>query len=78
MASNTFVNKTIYKYFRLNDEFRFKLHTSKTLSYENNKTPWKTFIESKDLGVICLSYLNDEYRIVDEKKWALSKIKYGF
>jgi len=71
MASNTFVNKTIYKYFRLNDEFRY-------FSYENNKSPWKTFIESKDLGVICLSYLKDEYRITDEKKWALAKIKYGF
>jgi hypothetical protein len=36
---------------------------------------WSDFIESKDLGIIDLGVL---YKIVDEKKWLLAKIKYGF
>lgn len=64
MESNSFINATIYIHFR--NEY-----------FSNKNNLWKTFIDSKDLGVICLSYLNDEYRIVDEKKWLLAKIKYG-
>ena len=62
MDSDTFINKTIYEYY----------------SVESRFISWKEFIKSKDLGIICVDLLADEYTIVDEKKWALSKIKYGF
>ena len=53
MESNSFINLNIYIHFR--DEY-----------FSNKKNIWDDFIESKDLGVICLSYLKDEYR--KEKK----------
>ncbi len=65
MESNSFINSNIYIHFR--NEY-----------FSNKNNIWNNFIESKDLGVICLSYLKDEYRIVDEKKWLINKIKYGF
>ncbi len=64
MESNIFINSNIYIHFR-----------NEYLSNENNI--WNNFIESKDLGVICLSCVKDEYKIVDEKKWLITKIKYG-
>lgn len=36
---------------------------------------WKLFIEKKDLGIEYNYAAN--YSIVDEKKWLLSKLKYG-
>lgn len=43
---------------------------------------WVIFIESKDLGIKCIESCqfsqDDKYEIVDEKKWLLNKIKYGF
>ena len=45
---------------------------------ESNINAWSKFIKSKDLGIISISYYDDLYRIIDEKKWALAKIKYGF
>ena len=36
------------------------------------------FLESKDLGIISLSYMGHRYKVVDEKKWIIAKIKYGF
>ena len=69
MASDTFYNTTIYIHFR--NEY----YSNNNNLFKNNI--WNNFIESKDLGVICLSF-NDEYKIVDEKKWLLSKLKYGF
>lgn len=68
MASKYFFNKNILKTFRLEYMLESKLSS------------WKKFIESKDLGIICVSYssLDDEYEIIDEKKWLLSKLKYGF
>jgi len=66
MDSDIFINSTIYIHFR-----------NEYYSNKNNHI-WNNFIESKDLGVICLSYLNDEYKIIDKKKWMLTKLKYGF
>ncbi len=44
-------------------------------------TKWIEFIENKDLGVVCIKSSDspafDEYEVVDEKKWLLTKIKYG-
>jgi len=36
------------------------------------------FIRMKDLGIVCISFFGDRYRIVDEKKWTIARIKYGF
>ena len=36
---------------------------------------WNTFIASLDLGITHLGYRR--YKIIDEKKWTLNKIKYG-
>ena len=69
MDSDILKNDLIYE--NLKDEFRFKLQRERYLD-------WLTFIKSKDLGVICSSYLDDEYKITDEKKWFINKIKYGF
>jgi len=62
MDSDTFTNRNIYLYFR--EESRF--------------INWKEFIKSKDLGIFCLDSLNHIYKIIDEKKWLLSKLKYNF
>lgn len=62
MDSDTFTNRNIYLYFR--EESRF--------------INWKEFIQSKDLGIFCLDSLNHIYKIIDEKKWLLSKLKYNF
>jgi hypothetical protein len=41
---------------------------------------WPDFInftKQKDLGIISLSWIGPQYKIVDHKKWTLAKIKYG-
>jgi len=38
---------------------------------------WYEYIQMKDLGIICLSLPKNNYKVIDEKKWTLSKIKYG-
>jgi|688.fasta_scaffold191878_4 hypothetical protein len=42
---------------------------------------WKYFIKDLDIGIVCYDSNDwspmDRYEIVDEKKWALAKIKYG-
>ena len=37
---------------------------------------YKEFIVSKDFGIIHIK--GNDYKIVDEKKWLLAKLKYGF
>ena len=44
----------------------------------DNTQSWKHFIESKDLGVKCISHSEDKYEVIDENKWFLTRIKYGF
>jgi hypothetical protein len=39
---------------------------------------YSDYIKAKDLGIICVSLASNIYRIVDKKKWILTKIKYGF
>ncbi len=68
MDSDILKNDLIYE--NLKDEFRFKLQREPYIN-------WLTFIKSKDLG-IDFNNNTDEYKIIDEKKWALNKIKYGF
>ncbi len=40
-----------------------------------NKGSFEEFIESKDLGVVSIGF--KIYKIVDNKKWLLTKLKYG-
>lgn len=54
--------------------------------HEYNKcySTWKTFLDSKDLGITkdvrysAVTSMFRRYIITDKKKWALTKIKYGF
>lgn len=38
---------------------------------------YKEFIEEQDLGLRLINSYCDTYEITDEKKWFLTKIKYG-
>ena len=62
MDSNVIENENIYNF--LKEEF---LRTAWN---------WDKFIENKDLGI--MHFVDDEYEIIDEKKWLINKIKYGF
>ncbi len=42
--------------------------------HERIEKIWEVFIE----GLKSINVWRDEYIIIDEKKWALAKIKYGF
>ena len=44
----------------------------------NSELSWKVFIKNKDFGIECTNFLTNEYVVVDEKKWMLAKINYGF
>lgn len=42
---------------------------------------WISFIETKDLGIKCIKAADfpkdDKYKIINEQKWFLAKLKYG-
>lgn len=68
----------------MNESFKNQFHDKETriydyylLEYSRTNHNWFSFIEEKDLGIYCESYVNDIYRICDHKKWMLNKIKYG-
>lgn len=42
--------------------------------YRFSMLDWKEFLNSKDLGI---ALIDGWYTITDEKKWVLTKIKYG-
>jgi hypothetical protein len=44
-----------------------------TISYQS----FGDFINTKDLGVNSVDTVNDLYEVIDEKKWFLTRIKYG-
>jgi hypothetical protein len=45
--------------------------------FSPNLTSWKDYILLKNLGLDVLDDSLHTYRIIDEKKWLLTKIKYG-
>lgn len=58
-------------------------------SYKKSNKFYKAFVKSLDIGVLpCVSLLNeclykkeihsDYYYVTNEKKWLISKLKYGF
>lgn len=79
MDSDTFKTDTIYKILKKEYELLAVQGCYQGGGYIG-------FIASKDLGIKCLDInilienrrVVDEYKITDEKKWFLSKIKYGF
>jgi hypothetical protein len=56
--------------YELFDIFRSEYITISYISFEQ-------FIDSKDLGVISVDIVNDLYEVTDDKKWLLTRIKYG-
>jgi hypothetical protein len=46
--------------------------------FYKQKKNWYLFIKELDIGIISLNYHHNLYKIIDEKKWLLAKIKYGF
>lgn len=62
MDSDNFYSRKVYNVFE--NEFLYCEHTT-----------WTEFLRSKDLGIMFLGFA--EYRIIDKKKWLLTKIKYG-
>ena len=49
-------------------------------SLDDVNQQWKTFIDKKDLGITWVDVAADDkdcYKILDVKKWLLSKLKYG-
>jgi len=66
----------IKEWINYSNEFHAKY--SKQIDTNN----WLDFIKSKDLGIICVQAKSnssgDVYKLIDEKKWLLAKIKYGF
>jgi hypothetical protein len=64
MDSEIILNHNIYKI----------LYSEYTVSECN----YALFIERKDMGIISIDLTGDFYKVVDEKKWLLSKLKYGF
>jgi hypothetical protein len=69
-----FKDSNIYRVF-LNEFSTLVKSTNSEINYSN--TSYIKFIQMKDLGIICLSWSAAAYTVIDEKKWLLSKIKYG-
>lgn len=50
-----------------------KLSNSKYISYID----WPKFVQDKDIGIVCIDAYTHYYKIVNEKKWLISRLKYG-
>jgi len=70
MDSNVFVNRKIVK-------VCMKIYSEKETSH---KKSWTSFILNEELkmGIRCIDFFYDKFQIIDEKKWLIAKIKYGF
>jgi hypothetical protein len=72
-----FRNIEIYKHFFMSDEWNDFVESKKILTLSISII-WTLFLKHKDFVIICIDFLRHSFRVVDEKKWALAKIKYGF
>lgn len=68
-----FRDPNIYRKFGL--DFAFSKENQNCII--NPFLSWRLYIKKKDMGILCINDMFD-YKIVDEKKWMLAKIKYGF
>ena len=51
----------------------------KNFSEDSTYDAWISFIEGKDLGLrVSVNEYYLVYKIIDERKWLLAKLKYGF
>jgi len=51
----------------------------KNFSEDSTYDAWISFIENKDLGLaVSVNEYYIIYKIIDERKWLLAKLKYGF
>jgi hypothetical protein len=73
MDSKLFFSEDIWDMFQ---------HEYYNQSHTERGSGWKLFISNKDLGIrYAPSYTQDlihVYEVMDEQKWLLSKLKYGF
>jgi hypothetical protein len=59
--------------------YSFKIYRTFDFEYQlSDFSNFVEFIKSKDLGIILDTTETALYKIVDHKKWAITKIKYGF
>ena len=69
MDSEYIINKAIWFYFR--HEFYNSSH-----NVVGPIAQYKKFLEQRDLGIV--PFIHDHtYKITDQKKWLLAKLKYG-
>ena len=47
-------------------------------SYFGTGIVWKDYVDKLDFGIRLVEWSSDEYEVIDEKKWLINKIKYGF
>lgn len=65
------------------EEVTYRIHTLNMDEWRKFRGNWNDYIRFLDLGIICINrftgkYRTCKYKITDEKKWVLAKIKYGF
>jgi hypothetical protein len=63
------------------EDFKNKIYTcfveEFTLHFKNKGYIWwHQYLNNLNLGIIHIAYTR--YKVIDEKKWTLNKIKYGF
>jgi hypothetical protein len=49
-------------------------------SLGNRGVSFYTYVDNLHLGIkfVQLCYTHDEYEVIDEKKWIMTRLKYGF
>jgi hypothetical protein len=65
----------------MDSDYFYSFMIYRTFDFEYQASDFSNFaefIKSKDLGITTQVPYDDIYKIVDEKKWLLAKIKYGF
>lgn len=65
---------TIFNIFKNEYYYSSKYMDDETLT---DNEAWRMFLAEKDLGIMSWDYRQQIYKIVDEHKWMLAKIKYG-
>jgi hypothetical protein len=63
------VNNSVYNIFE--NEW-FEKH-----NFNPIRKQWCSFINEKELGIECMYFTSIIYNIVDEKKWIITRLKYG-
>jgi hypothetical protein len=78
LDNNTFHCENIWTHFshsEIWENYRDYNYNTTKLDTQNI---WFKFIVHLNIGIKCLKWTTDYYQITDERKWLLTKIKYGF